>query len=266
MTVDNHIYQTQLLQSEAVGTAYRSWKREWRGPGREYCGGALVWQLNDCWPVTSWSIIDFYMRPKMAFWAVKRESAPLTVGLQRIGGGVFEAWAVNLSLSPTTVDVMLKVWDIQDGKELLHKMACQDFVLQANQSTELTTLALPEALQSPNTAVAAYVFESKSKTLLARHVNFHEPLKEVLFQQPKRLSCSIRSGDSNLSWIELSAEVPVKGVLVEIVGGVADHVLFDDNGVDLVPGETLRLATRGLSKVEQRKLVVTWLGGSQVFN
>ncbi|RYY50720.1 MAG: glycoside hydrolase family 2 protein [Chitinophagaceae bacterium] len=34
--------------------------------------GTLVWQLNDCWPVTSWSIIDFYKKPKAGYYAVKK--------------------------------------------------------------------------------------------------------------------------------------------------------------------------------------------------
>lgn len=34
--------------------------------------GSLLWQLNDCWPVTSWSIIDFYGKPKAAWYAVKK--------------------------------------------------------------------------------------------------------------------------------------------------------------------------------------------------
>lgn len=34
--------------------------------------GTLIWQLNDCWPVTSWSIIDFYKKPKAGYYAVKR--------------------------------------------------------------------------------------------------------------------------------------------------------------------------------------------------
>ena len=33
--------------------------------------GSLLWQLNDCWPVTSWSIIDYYGKPKAAWYAVK---------------------------------------------------------------------------------------------------------------------------------------------------------------------------------------------------
>jgi len=37
--------------------------------------GTLLWQLNDCWPVTSWSIIDFFEHPKAAWFAVKRAYA-----------------------------------------------------------------------------------------------------------------------------------------------------------------------------------------------
>ena len=47
--IDYFIYCTQLMQAECLATAFRLWKREWRGRFREYCGGALVWQLNDCW-------------------------------------------------------------------------------------------------------------------------------------------------------------------------------------------------------------------------
>jgi beta-mannosidase len=37
--IDRYIYNTQMLQAEAVGYAYRSWRREWRGPGREFVRG-----------------------------------------------------------------------------------------------------------------------------------------------------------------------------------------------------------------------------------
>lgn len=266
MTLDNHIYHTQLLQSEAVGTAYQSWKRDWRGSGREYCGGALVWQLNDCWPVTSWAIADFYLRPKMSFWAVKRESAPLTVGLHRTDERVIEVWAVNLTLLPKTIDLTLKIWDVRDGTELLSRVVCKDFALAANRSTELTALELPENYQSHSVAVAAYLFESKSMTMVARHINFHEPLKEVPFQRQRSVSARICSGAGGSTWIELNAKLPVKGVLVEVKGEAGNNVLFDDNGVDLVPGETVRLEVRGLEKVDQTRLSFRWLGGSQEFD
>ena len=56
-----YVYLTQLMQSEAVGSAYQTWRRNWKGPNKEYSAGAIVWQLNDTWPVSSWAIIDYFV-------------------------------------------------------------------------------------------------------------------------------------------------------------------------------------------------------------
>jgi beta-mannosidase len=60
----SYIYYTQVMQAECLAAAYRLWRRDWKGRGREYNAGALVWQLNDCWPCVSWAIVDYYLRPK----------------------------------------------------------------------------------------------------------------------------------------------------------------------------------------------------------
>jgi beta-mannosidase len=56
-----YVYLTQLMQSGAVGSAYSTWRRNWKGPHKEYSAGAIVWQLNDTWPVTSWAIVDYFV-------------------------------------------------------------------------------------------------------------------------------------------------------------------------------------------------------------
>ncbi|KAF6759208.1 beta-mannosidase [Ephemerocybe angulata] len=78
-----HAFNTQVMQAEAVGYAYRVWKREWRSEGKRYCGGVLVWQLNDCWPVVSWALVDYFLNPKPSFYVIKRELASLTIGVVR---------------------------------------------------------------------------------------------------------------------------------------------------------------------------------------
>lgn len=64
LDMPSYIYYTQLMQAECIGAAYRLWRRNWKGRGREYTAGALVWQLNDCWPCVSWAIADYFLRPK----------------------------------------------------------------------------------------------------------------------------------------------------------------------------------------------------------
>ena len=132
--LEQFVYCTQLMQAECLASAYRLWKRQWKGPGREYCAGALVWQINDCWPVTSWSICDYYLRPKHAYYTVKREMAPLSVGIMRrehqhpnpqnkysridITTQVqIEIWGSNLMLEDLEVDCLVRAWDVETGEE-----------------------------------------------------------------------------------------------------------------------------------------------------
>jgi len=42
----SYIYYTQIMQAETLAAAYRTWRRNWAGPGREYTAGVLVWQVG----------------------------------------------------------------------------------------------------------------------------------------------------------------------------------------------------------------------------
>lgn len=45
-TLYSYVYYTQIMQAETLASAYRLWRRNWRGHGREYTAGALVWQVG----------------------------------------------------------------------------------------------------------------------------------------------------------------------------------------------------------------------------
>jgi beta-mannosidase len=63
-------WATQLNEARAVTYAIDHYRRWW-----PRTAGALVWQLNDCWPVTSWAAIDFEKRPKPLWYALRRAFA-----------------------------------------------------------------------------------------------------------------------------------------------------------------------------------------------
>ena len=52
----SYVYYTQIMQAETLASAYRLWRRNWKGKGREYTAGALVWQV--CTFVTLYSSYD----------------------------------------------------------------------------------------------------------------------------------------------------------------------------------------------------------------
>lgn len=61
-----YVSATQTLQTKALETAITA---HLQSNGR--CMGTLFWQFNDCWPVTSWSVIDYYGNKKKAYYKVK---------------------------------------------------------------------------------------------------------------------------------------------------------------------------------------------------
>ncbi|AEO53082.1 glycoside hydrolase family 2 protein [Thermothelomyces thermophilus ATCC 42464] len=267
--LEHFVYCTQLMQGECLASAYRLWKREWRGPGREYCGGALVWQTNDCWPVTSWSIVDYYLRPKLAYFTVKREMAPVSIGITRrthlhprdrhtrVNVDVktqIEVWASNLTLEDLTVDCVLKAWDVESGEETFSETVAAALLLRENRSTEIAALDVPvrqkNVGEEGRIVVAAYLVDKEGRQM-ARYVNWPEPLKYVHLQKPRALRAQLTA---DYSAVEVSAEVPVKGVALECED---DGVRFDDNLVDIVPGEVVTIGVSGAgkdTKIETRYL------------
>ncbi len=79
-TFDLFVYASQLLQAQAMQYGVEHWRRH-----RGHCMGALIWQLNDCWPVTSWSGIDYYGRWKALHYYEKRFFAPVLVSCEEEG-------------------------------------------------------------------------------------------------------------------------------------------------------------------------------------
>lgn len=77
---DTFVYASQLLQAQAVQYGVEHWRRH-----RGRCMGTLVWQLNDCWPVTSWASIDYYGRWKALHYYEKRFFAPVLVSCAEEG-------------------------------------------------------------------------------------------------------------------------------------------------------------------------------------
>ena len=74
------LYASQLLQAEAIRYGIEHFRRH-----RGRCMGTVVWQLNDCWPVASWSSIDYCGRWKALHYAEKRAFAPILLSCEEIG-------------------------------------------------------------------------------------------------------------------------------------------------------------------------------------
>ena len=102
-TCARFVLYSQLNQGDALKTAVTHWR------SRMFkTSGCLVWQLNDCWPVISWALIDYGLNPKAAYYYVKRACQPVIAPLI-VKEGRVEAYIINETAVPLEASLKLEV-------------------------------------------------------------------------------------------------------------------------------------------------------------
>ena len=104
---DRWHYLTQVNQARAVAAGIEHWRSHW-----PVCAGTVVWQLNDCWPVTSWAAIDGDGREKPLYHELRRLYADRLLTLQARGERLVLA-AVNQSAERWTGPLSLRRMSVE---------------------------------------------------------------------------------------------------------------------------------------------------------
>ncbi|MBM9509512.1 glycoside hydrolase family 2 protein [Actinacidiphila acididurans] len=98
---DTWHYLTQVNQARAIATGIEHWRSHW-----PLCAGTIVWQLNDCWPVTSWAAVDGDEREKPLYHEIERLYADRLLTVQRRPDGPVAALVNNGSRDWTGTAVL----------------------------------------------------------------------------------------------------------------------------------------------------------------
>ncbi|KAK5011251.1 hypothetical protein LTR28_004510, partial [Elasticomyces elasticus] len=254
--LEKFVHLTQLCQSEALMFGYRGWRRRWGQ--KRFCGGALVWQLNDCWPVTSWAIVDYFLRKKPAFYAIRRVLAPVAVAVKRAhhDWSVTQAraaktsdyalWVASSKLTELTATVELRYVSIANGKDIKERITHKNIRIVPNGTTEVMEGTIDNTTEEPH-VLAARIWVNGE--LIARDTDWPQPFKYLDFDD--RGVEVLRDGDK----ITVTAKKPTKGLAFEEREGV----LLDDSALDVVPGDEQIVTVRGLGP-HDRALKWTFLG------
>ncbi len=88
--LEDYIDFSMIAQAEGLKFGIEHYRR--RTP---HCSGALVWQLNDCWPVLSWSVLDYNGFGKAGYYYLKRVFAPVLASFKELPNGALELWITN---------------------------------------------------------------------------------------------------------------------------------------------------------------------------
>ncbi|KAJ7166082.1 glycoside hydrolase [Mycena filopes] len=289
--LETYVYNTRLMAAEAVGYAYQVWRRKWGGRGKEYTSGVLVWQLNDCWPVTSWAIADYFLRPKPVYFAIKRQLETYSVGVLRTViknrandrppqyyefgnfqsyGATLEIWGTNSSLTPRTATLELHCVDLKSSWTHTETHAV---TLLPNQATELLAIPCPgppqDAAAPPPTGDAQFTSThsvvvgarllADANEVLARFADWPQPyrfIEPALLREP---GLEVAVVDREQGAVRVSARRPVKGLWLGAVGA-GEEVRWSDNALDVMPGDPRVVFVQGLG---ERAVEVAFLGSEK---
>src|SRR5690606_24472412 len=117
------------------------------------CMGSVVWQLNDCWPVTSWAAIDGDGRPKPLFYELAHQHADQLVTIQPRAEGLVVALHDD---SPVTWDGLLTIRRVTfDGRVLAEH--AQEVTVAAR---AIATVDVPDTVATPSDAAAELITAS----------------------------------------------------------------------------------------------------------
>jgi len=221
---ESFLYVSQVQQAEAIKSAIEAHRS--RMP---YCMGSLYWQLNDCWPVASWSSIDYFGRWKALHYFAKKAFNKFLIS-PRIEKDKIVIYAVSDSLDPFNAQLKLKLTDLK-GKVL--NSIQSTVAIKSNSSTKIYETETKSLLQDADPCNIFLFAELKinDRTLSDNIFYFVHP-KDLVLPKPMIKTKVEKAG--NCFHLILESNELAKNVYLSTIKGEG---FFSDNYFDLIPGK-----------------------------
>lgn len=221
------VYLSQACQAESIKDATEFWRRN-----RPRTNGALYWQLNDCWPVASWSSIDYYGNYKALQYQARHFNAPIAVSLEDGKDGV-KIYVINDTLVAKDAEVRFAFADFEKGVLHSETVKCRAEAVSVSVIKELGADALAK-YDRKRTVLVAELYAGGE--LLNRKTLIFLPEKKLALPKVKVKLASRREGDK----IAVELLSPAFARIVCVSNSVSTLPL-NDNWFDMLPGEKVTL-------------------------
>ena len=230
---DSLLYTSQLLQADAIRYGVEHFRRH-----RGRCMGAVVWQLNDNWPVASWAGIDYYGRWKALHYAECRMFAPVMISCEETGELTERPFCIQERRAPIEIAARLHVanetrqavngtvyWELRRPDAAVIRQGSETVTVPALDGVWLEKQDFSG--EDERGCYISFRFETGGEVLSAGTALFTTP-KHFRFENPHL--AVVREGNT----LRISADAYAKNVEIIALDG---DVRLSDNFFDMNAGE-----------------------------
>ncbi|MFO7889193.1 MAG: glycoside hydrolase family 2 protein [bacterium] len=220
----SYIYISQLLQRDGIVKAIEAHRR-----AKPYCMGTLYWQLNDCWPVVSWSSVDYYGIWKALHYGVKNAYQDILISPVR-EDELIKVHIVSDKLESLTGELRLCLLTFS-GECLWEKSVITD--IQENSSKVYFSIPIDSLLKNGNKKefVLTCSLHKEQQTIAENNFFFVSP-KDLYLDNPD-ISYEVKRTSKGYS-LDLTCTSLAKDIFLSVDNSDG---FFTDNYFDLIPGE-----------------------------
>ncbi|MFV0378318.1 MAG: beta-mannosidase [Mangrovibacterium sp.] len=242
---ESFLYVNHVLQAEGIKFALEGHRR-----AMPYCMGSLYWQINDVWPVASWSSTDYYQRWKALQYYVKKGFAPVLVSPFREGGKL-KVNVVSDKLEPLKATLKLRVIDFE-GKLIWDES--KSIEIPANSSAcyfEADEAAFLKGKDAKSQLLVCELFDGDQK--IGCNNFYLTQVKNLSLTAPK-VEYTAEPAEGGFKLI-LKTDKLAKNLYLTIGD---EEGFFSDNYFDLLPGEEQSITLKTSISKEKLNDVFVW--------
>jgi beta-mannosidase len=212
-------YVSQLLQARGMQIAIEAHRR-----AKPYNMGTLYWQLNDCWPVISWSSIDYLGNWKALHYQVKRSFEQQVILTEEMNG-FLNFYAVNDELKKFE-DIKVEIQVVDFNGKILNDLTTVQNGKTLDEIAKIDHIEIKNLIKysNKNEVFLKLVLKDKNKKIIAENTHFFAKPKDLKLTKP-----NIKIKKISPTEIEISTDVMAKDVYL------MGETHFDDNFFDLLP-------------------------------
>lgn len=225
--LETFIYTSQLLQAKGIATAIEAHRRS-----MPYCMGTLFWQMNDCWPVTSWSAIDYYGNRKALYYVAKTNFAPMIISLAK-NKNALDCFIINNGNKKENITAIVEV--LMTNGSIINADTLQ---LDIPADSAFIFFKLSKNLYTQKEKKVVRVRLIHQEEMLCDYFKYLVPPKDLQLKKPE-IEIDFQKNNNMLS---VKTNVFTSGIYLYTE---SEELKLSDNFFDLVPGETKYLHIEG---------------------